>query len=110
MIEGRRIVERIVPDAQRLRSRRAVSSLLASTRWRWREAENERRREGQGWSSASITAIPIIPPARANTTARIAWPFYSYVIVAIDKREPAAMTCWVLNEDNGAVCTGDQTR
>jgi len=27
-----------------------------------------------------------------------AWPFYSYVIVAIEKREPGAMTCWVLDE------------
>jgi proteasome lid subunit RPN8/RPN11 len=27
-----------------------------------------------------------------------AWPFYSYVIVAIEKREPGAMTCWQLDE------------
>jgi proteasome lid subunit RPN8/RPN11 len=27
-----------------------------------------------------------------------AWPYYSYVIVAIEKREAGAMTCWVLDE------------
>ena len=27
-----------------------------------------------------------------------AWPFYSYVIVAIEKGQPGAMTCWVLDE------------
>jgi proteasome lid subunit RPN8/RPN11 len=26
------------------------------------------------------------------------WPFYSYVIVSIMNREPANMTCWVLDE------------
>jgi proteasome lid subunit RPN8/RPN11 len=27
-----------------------------------------------------------------------AWPFYSYVIVAIAKKQPAAMTSWMLDE------------
>jgi proteasome lid subunit RPN8/RPN11 len=29
-----------------------------------------------------------------------AWPFYSYVIVAVEKRQPGAMTCWVLDEQS----------
>lgn len=38
-------------------------------------------------------------PARPSETDRqAAWPFYSYVIVSIGKREPLDMTCWVLDE------------
>ena len=38
-------------------------------------------------------------PARPSEYDREhGWPFYSYVIVAIAKREPAAMTCWLLDE------------
>ena len=38
-------------------------------------------------------------PARPSETDRqAAWPFYSYVIVSIAKREPLDMTCWVLDE------------
>jgi proteasome lid subunit RPN8/RPN11 len=38
-------------------------------------------------------------PARPSEYDRQhAWPFYSYVIVAIAKREPVDMTSWVLDE------------
>jgi proteasome lid subunit RPN8/RPN11 len=38
-------------------------------------------------------------PARPSEYDRQhAWPFYSYVIVAIAKREPIDMTSWVLDE------------
>ena len=38
-------------------------------------------------------------PARPSEYDRQhAWPFYSYVIVAVARREPAAMTSWALNE------------
>jgi proteasome lid subunit RPN8/RPN11 len=38
-------------------------------------------------------------PARPSEYDREhGWPFYSYVIVAIHKREPVDMTCWVLDE------------
>lgn len=38
-------------------------------------------------------------PARPSETDRIhAWPFYSYVIVAITKREPTDITSWLLDE------------
>ena len=38
-------------------------------------------------------------PARPSEYDRThAWPFYSYVIVAVANREPAAMTSWVLDE------------
>jgi proteasome lid subunit RPN8/RPN11 len=40
-------------------------------------------------------------PARPSEYDREhGWPFYSYVIVSIMVREPAAMTCWVLNEQS----------
>jgi len=38
-------------------------------------------------------------PARPSEYDRVhAWPFYSYVIVAITKREPTDMTSWMLDE------------
>ncbi|MDB5333003.1 MAG: Mov34/MPN/PAD [Phycisphaerales bacterium] len=38
-------------------------------------------------------------PARPSEYDRQhAWPFYSYVIVAIEKGKPAAMTSWVLDD------------
>jgi proteasome lid subunit RPN8/RPN11 len=38
-------------------------------------------------------------PARPSETDRMfGWPFYSYVIVSIQERQPAEMTCWVLDE------------
>ena len=38
-------------------------------------------------------------PARPSEYDREhGWPFYSYVIVAIAKRQPGAMTSWVLDE------------
>ena len=38
-------------------------------------------------------------PARPSEYDRQhGWPFYSYIIVAIAKRTPGAMTSWVLNE------------
>jgi proteasome lid subunit RPN8/RPN11 len=52
-------------------------------------------------------------PARPSEYDREhGWPFYSYVIVSIMARKPAAMTCWVLNEqteqfDEQEIATGD---
>jgi proteasome lid subunit RPN8/RPN11 len=38
-------------------------------------------------------------PARPSEYDRAhAWPFYSYVIVAIHQKKPQDMTCWVLDE------------
>jgi proteasome lid subunit RPN8/RPN11 len=38
-------------------------------------------------------------PARPSEYDRVhAWPFYSYVIVAIDQKKPVDMTSWVLDE------------
>jgi proteasome lid subunit RPN8/RPN11 len=38
-------------------------------------------------------------PARPSETDRMhAWPFYSYIIVAIQKREPVDMTSWMLDD------------
>jgi proteasome lid subunit RPN8/RPN11 len=38
-------------------------------------------------------------PARPSEYDRVhAWPFYSYVIVAIHQKQPQDMTCWVLDE------------
>jgi proteasome lid subunit RPN8/RPN11 len=41
-----------------------------------------------------------------------AWPWYSYIIVAVAKGEPGEVTCWTLEDDRGAfqseeIRTGD---
>ncbi len=42
-------------------------------------------------------------PARPSEFDRArAWPFYSYVIVSIQSREPVDMTSWVLNDRSGS--------
>jgi proteasome lid subunit RPN8/RPN11 len=38
-------------------------------------------------------------PSEYDRTHVPPWNFYSHVIVAIEKKRPAAMTCWVFNED-----------
>ena len=37
-------------------------------------------------------------PSEYDRTHVPPWSYYSHIIVAIEKGEPAAMTCWVLNE------------
>jgi proteasome lid subunit RPN8/RPN11 len=40
-------------------------------------------------------------PARPSEYDRVhAWPFYSYVIVAIHQKVPKDMTCWLLDESS----------
>ena len=38
-------------------------------------------------------------PSEYDRTHVPPWSFYSHVIVAIEKGKPAAMTCWVFNEE-----------
>ena len=38
-------------------------------------------------------------PSEYDRTHVPPWNFYSHIIVAIEKKQPAAMTCWVFNED-----------
>ena len=47
-------------------------------------------------------------PARPSETDRAAaWPYYSYVIVSIAKREPIDMTSWLLDESSGTFVRQD---
>ncbi|MEA2734347.1 MAG: hypothetical protein QOE14_798 [Humisphaera sp.] len=38
-------------------------------------------------------------PSEYDRTHVPPWSFYSHIIVAVEKKRPAAMTCWVFNED-----------
>ncbi len=38
-------------------------------------------------------------PSEYDRTHVPPWNFYSHIIVAIEKKRPAAMTCWVFNEE-----------
>lgn len=49
-------------------------------------------------------------PARPSETDRqYAWPFYSYIIVSIAKREPVDMTSWLLDESTETFTRQDIT-
>lgn len=39
-------------------------------------------------------------PSEYDRTHVPPWSFYSHVIVAIEQKQPAAMTCWVFNEES----------
>ena len=38
-------------------------------------------------------------PSEYDRTHVPPWSFYSHIIIAIEKAQPAAMTCWVFNEE-----------
>jgi proteasome lid subunit RPN8/RPN11 len=59
----------------------------------------EKRIEGSGLSVLGFYHSHPDHPARPSETDRLnAWPFYSYVIVAIARRQPVDMTSWQLDE------------
>jgi len=59
----------------------------------------EKRIEGSGLAVLGFYHSHPDHPARPSDTDRQnAWPFYSYVIVAIAKRQPVDLTSWQLDE------------
>lgn len=49
-------------------------------------------------------------PARPSEYDREwAWPWYSYIIVAVAKGEPGDVTCWTLDDDRGAFQAEEMT-
>ena len=59
----------------------------------------EKRIDGSGLAVLGFYHSHPDHPARPSDTDRQnAWPFYSYVIVAIAKRQPVDLTSWQLDE------------
>jgi proteasome lid subunit RPN8/RPN11 len=92
----RRIVERLeamqnVWDAQEQRRRFAIDPLALM------KAEKSAAAEGNV-VLGFYHSHPDHPARPSEYDREHAWPFYSYVIVAIAKRQPGEMTSWQLNE------------
>ena len=94
-----RIVDRIVPmanafDPQERYHRFSIDPLLLAS------AEESAAAEGKA-VIGFYHSHPDHParPSEYDRTHVPPWNFYSHVIVAIEKKRPAAMTCWVFNED-----------
>ena len=94
-----RTVDRIVPmanafDPQERYHRFSIDPLLLAN------AEESAAAEGKA-VIGFYHSHPDHParPSEYDRTHVPPWNFYSHVIVAIEKKRPAAMTCWVFNED-----------
>jgi proteasome lid subunit RPN8/RPN11 len=95
----RRVVERIVPmanafDPQERYHRFTIDPLTLA------QADDSAAAEGKA-VIGFYHSHPDHParPSEYDRTHVPPWNFYSHVIVAIEKKVPAAMTCWVFNED-----------
>jgi proteasome lid subunit RPN8/RPN11 len=93
-----RTVERIVPmanafDPQERYHRFSIDPLLLAG------AEESAAAEGKA-VIGFYHSHPDHParPSEYDRTHVPPWNFYSHIIVAIEKKRPAAMTCWVFNE------------
>ena len=63
------------------------------------QLEAEKKAEQEGLTLLGYYHSHPDCPARPSEYDRVhAWPFYSYVIVAIEKGSPALMTSWVLDD------------
>lgn len=62
------------------------------------QAEKDAGREGR-MVLGFYHSHPDHPARPSEYDRQHAWPFYSYVIVSIAKREAVDMTCWLLDEE-----------
>ena len=97
-VNGTRIVDRILPmkntfDAGEQFHRFTIDPLAQA------RAEEQAAAEGKA-HVGYYHSHPDHPaqPSEYDRTHVPPWSYYSHVIVAIEKQEPAAMTSWVLNE------------
>ena len=96
---GGRIVERIIPmtntfDASEQYHRFTIDPLALA------RADEESAAQGK-LVLGFYHSHPDHPaqPSEYDRTHVPPWSFYSHIIVAIEKRKPAAMTCWQMDED-----------
>jgi proteasome lid subunit RPN8/RPN11 len=99
-VEGRRVVERLMPvpndfDSGEQYHRFSISSKLLM------QAEQSASEAGD-LVLGFYHSHPDHPAKPSEYDRTHSWPFYSYIIVAIEKRMPGAMTSWLLNETNEA--------
>ena len=95
-INGQRFIERLEPGQNVFQADERYHRFSIDPR-----AQLKAEREAEAGGKAVLGFYHSHPdhPARPSEYDREhGWPFYSYVIVAIEKGRPAAMTSWVLND------------
>ena len=95
-IGGQRVVERLVPGTNVFEADERYHRFSIDPRQQLR-AEREAAAEGRA-VLGFYHSHPDHPARPSEYDREHAWPFYSYVIVAIAKGRPADMTSWVLDD------------
>jgi proteasome lid subunit RPN8/RPN11 len=94
-VDGRRLVERLVEGRNVFEADEQYHRFSIDPR---QQMKAEREAEADGKVVLGFYHSHPDHPARPSEYDREhAWPFYSYVIVAIAKGKPADMTSWVLD-------------
>jgi proteasome lid subunit RPN8/RPN11 len=91
---GRRIVERLEPVANEFEEGERYHRFLITPDVLMRAEKSAGGKLVLGFYHSH----PDHPARPSEYDREHAWPFYSYVIVAITKREPTDLTSWVLDE------------
>ena len=96
-VSGRRLVERLEPGQNVFEADERYHRFSIDPRL---QIKAEREAEAEGRVVLGFYHSHPDHPARPSEYDREhAWPFYSYVIVAITKGKPADMTSWVLDDE-----------
>ena len=96
-VDGRRLVEQLVEGRNVFEADEQYHRFSIDPR---QQMKAEREAEAEGKVVLGFYHSHPDHPARPSEYDREhAWPFYSYVIVAIAKGQPADMTSWVLDGD-----------
>jgi proteasome lid subunit RPN8/RPN11 len=95
-IDRRRIVDRLMPAPNDFESGEQYHRFSISPRLLM-QAEQSASEHGD-LVLGFYHSHPDHPARPSEYDRQHGWPFYSYIIVAIEKRVPGALTCWVLNE------------
>ena len=104
-VDGRRLVERLVEGRNVFEANEQYHRFSIDPR---QQMKAERDAEAEGKVVLGFYHSHPDHPARPSEYDREhAWPFYSYVIVAIAKGKPADMTSWVLDADTSQFARQD---
>jgi proteasome lid subunit RPN8/RPN11 len=95
-VGGRRLVERLEPGQNVFQAEEQYHRFSIDPRAQLK-AEREAAAEGKV-VLGFYHSHPDHPARPSEYDREHAWPFYSYVIVAIEQRKPTAMTSWVLDD------------
>jgi proteasome lid subunit RPN8/RPN11 len=102
-VNGRRLVERLEPGQNVFKADERYHRFSIDPR---AQLKAEREADAEGKAVLGFYHSHPDHPARPSEYDREhAWPFYSYVIVAIAQGRPADMTSWVLDDQTNQFLT-----